>query len=347
MSDAASNAPVNSRPWWNDHFAHHWERDQQPAAIIEHDEEQRKWDSLCGSSPLQVMSGSMQGSCQELADRIEELLPTGSSVLEAGCGAGYQSVVLAQRSKLHMTLMDFAPAALQHARHSFEQRGLSGEFLCEDVFFPGKEGYDLVFNAGALEHYTFAEQVAFLRGMASRSRKYVLALVPNRQCFWYWIWRLQVAANGAWPYGNETPLADLSAVFAAAGLTFVGQWYGGDGWTEDFIRGLSGLDRQLSERILVVHRSPIVPKQQKSYLVAALGCKGAIPHVPACWQTTDQPETRTDSEAHGRDLRRTGGSGGLRAPSTPTAGPPLRTGDPPPATIRRGACATGFDRAGN
>ena len=34
--------------------------------------------------------------------------------------------------------------------------------------------YDLVFNAGVLEHYTHDDQVAFLRGMASRSRRYVL-----------------------------------------------------------------------------------------------------------------------------------------------------------------------------
>ncbi len=259
-------------------------------------QEQEKWDSFYSLLPVQPMNASVQKFGEELAETIEELLPAGSSVLEAGCGGGSQSMILAERNKLRVTLMDFAPAAVQFAQWAFEQRGLSAAFLCEDVFVPGQAEHDLVFNAGVLDHYSFDKQVAFLRGMASRSRKYVLALVPNRHCYWYWIWRIQAAANGAWPYGKEVPMADLSGVFTAAGLNFVGQCFCGSSWSEDFIRNLPGIDKQLCEQILTVHRSPIIPEREKGYLVAALGCKGESPSLPQCWCKPSQPDSPTHAE---------------------------------------------------
>ena len=171
--------------------------------------------------------------------------------------------------------MDFSQGALAYARRLFEREKLAAEFICEDVFTLGKPDFDLVFNAGVLEHYTFEEQVGFLRGMASRSRKYVLALVPNRLCYWYWLWRIQKSAAGEWPYGKEVPLADLSSAFNAAGLHFVGQTFIGQTWTEGFITNLSGLDRATRDQILQIHRSPLISDSQKAYLVAALGSVSA------------------------------------------------------------------------
>src|SRR5262249_3523816 len=117
-----------------------------------------------------------------------------------------------------------------------------------------------------------------LKGMASRSRRYVLALVPNRQCYWYWIWRIRASLKGQWPFGKEVPLLDLSAAFKGAGLHFIGQTFLGDEWTENFIESVGGLGseaRELSnglcKELIEIHRSPLIPRSQKSYLVAALG----------------------------------------------------------------------------
>ena len=43
------------------------------------------------------------------------------------------------------------------------------------------------------------------RGMGSRSKKYVICLAPNRNCYWYWISRVRSAAEGQWPFGKESP----------------------------------------------------------------------------------------------------------------------------------------------
>ena len=259
--------------------------------------ERQKWDDYYAMLSPQEMDNSVRRFGEELAAELYELLPEGSSVLEAGCGAGWQSMILAESKRLRVTLMDFAPAAVRFARQSFQERGLSAEFLCEDVFASGKEEHDLVFNAGVLEHYTFDEQVAFLRGMASRSRKYVLALVPNRHCYWYWIWRIYNVGQADWPYGKEAPMGDLSAAFEAAGLTFLGEWFGGGAWSEDFIARLPGLSEELREYVLAVHRSGVIPLREQGYLLAALGCKGEAPSVPVRWCKPAQPESFAANES--------------------------------------------------
>ncbi len=248
--------------------------------------ERQKWDNYYATLPMLEIDDATQDFGDDLAERIGELLPRGGKVLEAGCGAGWQSLALAQKGRFQLTLMDFSSEALGYAERIFTQHQLSAEFVDGDVFSCGKPEYDLVFNAGVLEHYTFDQQAAFLRGMASRSTKYVLALVPNRMCYWYWLWRMQRSARGGWPFGKEMPMTDMSAAFEAAGLRFLGHWFGGATWSEFFIKDLEGLDDRLRDEIMAVHRSSVVPEKQRAYLVAALGCKENVASVPSCWDTS-------------------------------------------------------------
>jgi glycosyltransferase involved in cell wall biosynthesis/SAM-dependent methyltransferase len=251
-------------------------------------DERQKWDDYYASMPLQKIDDMTQCFGRDLGEKIRELLPLDGTVLEAGCGAGWQSLVLAQESKLRLTLMDFSPKALGYAERLFAMHNQSANFVCQDVFAPGEAEYDMVFNAGVLEHYTLEEQVAFLRGMASRSRKYVLALVPNRMCYWYWVWRFHRSCRGEWPFGKEMPMSNLCEAFETAGLNFLGHWHAGGKWSEFFITDLKGIDDRLREEILTVHRSLVIPEKERSYLVAALGCKGEAPSVPACWEKSPE-----------------------------------------------------------
>lgn len=247
------------------------------------DEERRKWDDFYGSLKPSEIDEATLAFCEGLADQIDQLLPAGGSVLEAGCGGGWQSLILAREGKHRVTLMDFSREALRYAARSFEENHLSADFVCQDVFAEGKPEFDLVFNAGVLEHYTLDQQAAFLRGMASRSRQFVLAIVPNRMCYWYWLWRLHHSGHGRWAFGKESPLDDLAPAFEKAGLRFLGQSYGGFQWADSFIESLEGIDAGLRDEILAVHRSPVIPQSQRAYLVAALGCKDATTLAPTGW----------------------------------------------------------------
>jgi GT2 family glycosyltransferase/glycosyltransferase involved in cell wall biosynthesis len=236
-----------------------------------HDFERKKWedyyDSLASIDPEKPVE--LFG--EELAERIGDLLPAGSEVLEAGCGAGWQSLSLSRIGKFRLTLSDFSESALHTAQEIFEKEQATANFVRENVFDPGKADFDLVFNVGALEHYEYGEQVRFLRGLASRSRKYVLVVVPNELCYWYWISRIHNASEGNWPFGREVPLADLSGLFEASGLHFYGQRFMARPWTEFFISNLTGIEDGLRARLRRIHGSDFIPDAQASYLVAGLG----------------------------------------------------------------------------
>ena len=235
-------------------------------------EELEKWNRYYASIPLEGAEDEPSRLFhEELVGLVQELLPDGGRILEAGCGAGRHSLALARLGRYDVSLLDFSPEALRHARGLFEREGLSAHFLESPAHEPGEAEYDLVFNAGVLEHHDLEGQAAILKGMASRSRRFVLALVPNRLCYWYWLWRVHLASRGAWPYGYEAPLADLTQSFDAAGLRTLGQRFMGASWTESLISGIAGLDDSLRNEFLAIHRSPRIPPDQRSYLLAALG----------------------------------------------------------------------------
>lgn len=254
--------------------------------------EKAKWDAHYATLPLPSAREVSEMSTAGLPEIVSELLPKGGSILDAGCGGGWQSLALAQMGKYRMTLMDFSEQALGHARRLFDREHLLAKFVNEDISKPGGAQYDLVFNVGALEHYARDEQVRLLRMIASRSRNYVLVLVPNRLCYWYWIWRITKSAEGKWPYGKESAAADLRKVLESAGLRFLGQTYLGANWTEYFIRELIGANEALLDATLKIHRSPVVPEFEKSYLVGALASvKKTQMKAPPRWKrSTGRPD---------------------------------------------------------
>lgn len=82
--------------------------------------------------------------------------PAGSTVLEAACGVGAQTVALAQRSPgAHFTCVDISAHSLAEARHRAVQAGLGNvEFRHADLFaLPFEaESFDHVFVCFVLEH---------------------------------------------------------------------------------------------------------------------------------------------------------------------------------------------------
>jgi GT2 family glycosyltransferase/2-polyprenyl-3-methyl-5-hydroxy-6-metoxy-1,4-benzoquinol methylase len=263
-------------------------------------QEKAKWDAIYADMPLIDVSHDnvVTAFNEELLDLLTPLLDRGSKVLEAGCGGGAQSLTLAQRGGYEVSLLDFSPNALDYARRLFAQHGQRVRTIEADAFASGPSEYDLVFNAGVLEHYSFDEQVRFLKGMASRSQRYVMVLIPNRACYWYWIWRLQKASSGQWPYGQEVPLVDMQVVFEAAGLSYLGQSFVGRRWSQSFVEGLDGLSDELRALILQAQRSSVLPSPTESYLVAALGTVILQENVPQAsgWSRPGVTELRVEAD---------------------------------------------------
>lgn len=96
------------------------------------------------------------------ANTLAELLhhdtfyPAGSTVLEAGCGIGAQTIILAQKSPdAHFTSIDISPVSIETARASIEKRGLTNvTFRVADIFSLPFEpnSFDHIFVCFVLEH---------------------------------------------------------------------------------------------------------------------------------------------------------------------------------------------------
>ena len=146
--------------------------------------------------------------------------------------------------------MDFSEKALNTAAGVFAREKLNGKFLKGDIRDPGPADFDLVFNAGVLERYTADEQSALLRAMASRSRRYVLALVPNAQCYWYWLSRTQRTSSGDSAAGKGSSANRFSGPVPVGWSSVLRTGLSGREIESDSaIQSLPGMDGELRARI--------------------------------------------------------------------------------------------------
>ena len=123
---------------------------------------------LCQKNPLPengYVHGYSARESERLADQAQtltELLhhdthyPAGSRVLEAGCGIGAQTVILAQNSPdALITSVDISEDSLRRAEEKIRQEGITNvTFRQGDIFhLPfGPESFDHIFVCFVLEH---------------------------------------------------------------------------------------------------------------------------------------------------------------------------------------------------
>jgi SAM-dependent methyltransferase len=121
--------------------------------------------------------GGREGArLQDQAGALVELLhadtayPAGSTVLEAGCGVGAQTVTLAQRSPgARLTSIDISAASVAEAQRAVERAGLTNVVLQQANIFAlpfAPASFDHVFVCFVLEHLTRpVEALTSLKGL--------------------------------------------------------------------------------------------------------------------------------------------------------------------------------------
>lgn len=136
------------------------------------------------------------------------------SAVELGAGGGDLSILLAQAGH-KVTLVDFSPEALGHARQRFESLGLEAQFIQADVFefmqtHAGR--FDLSGSLGVAEHFSGQKRNDIIGAHQSVLRVGGTAFisVPNARCLPYRLWKLYLEARGCWPYGYEAPFSPRS-----------------------------------------------------------------------------------------------------------------------------------------
>lgn len=111
-------------------------------------------------------------------------VPSGSTVLDAGCGDGFLGGRLIHERNCQVTGMDVSEVALERARG----RGLMVARGSLDQVLPFADGaFDYVIASEAIEHIAHSEDA--VRELHRVARKAVLISVPN-SAFWRYRWQL-------------------------------------------------------------------------------------------------------------------------------------------------------------
>lgn len=133
-------------------------------------------------------------------------------MLEAGSGRGMISALLAERG-YDVTLLDTSIEALEISREVFRIRHCGFRAIQGSMFaVPVPDGFfDVIWNAGVLEHFHFHEQVEALRELvrALRPGGLLITLNPSARGWVYRAGKAVAELRGTWAVGQEFPVRTL------------------------------------------------------------------------------------------------------------------------------------------
>ncbi|WP_060674933.1 class I SAM-dependent methyltransferase [Rossellomorea vietnamensis] len=148
--------------------------------------------------------------------RVENL-----KILEAGAGTGTSSLQLAKLGA-HVTLVDYSMVAIEKMKKMYNRNQIEADFICGDIreIDRASDSYDIVFNSGVLEHFSYSKQVNILKEMTRicKTNGLILTMNPNAKCLLYRIWKQTLESQDQWIYGEEYPVVSLDNQFRDAGL---------------------------------------------------------------------------------------------------------------------------------
>lgn len=151
----------------------------------------------------------------------------GKRILEAGCGRGIISVETAALGA-EVYLLDIAADALEIAKNCFASKNQPAVFIHGDIVsLPFEESsFDVVWNAGVLEHFEGGLRQKAIDGMARilKPGGIFISFNPHERALFYNIGKKAAEKKGIWPYGPEFPVESLKEGCEAAGLAVIKEY---------------------------------------------------------------------------------------------------------------------------
>ena len=159
-------------------------------------EEDSDWDAFWQRRRKRLLgrildAGRRRFVTRALADYLERNTEKGVLV-EAGCGSGEVSLLLASRRGDRLVLVDRSSEALALAGRMALEYGVKADLLpCDILELPERltrEGDATVFNVGVVEH--FADPGEPMRAMVRAGTRPSIAVIPERSVFWLTFFRI-------------------------------------------------------------------------------------------------------------------------------------------------------------
>lgn len=133
-------------------------------------------------------------------------------VLEAGSGTGRISLKLAKMGA-QVALLDNSQNAVDFSRRLFSKEGISADIIKADIHkMPYPDGaFDVVWNAGVIEHFTGREQADVLFEMARVCKKggRIITINPYAKCGVHALGVSIMKRLGIYPFGKEVPITTI------------------------------------------------------------------------------------------------------------------------------------------
>lgn len=135
------------------------------------------------------------------------------SVVELGCGTGFNSIIMAMKGA-HVTFLDQSRQALNFVKKNLDKLSLDAEFVQKNIFDFNGGDFDLCHSEGVIEHYLDGKRQEIVDIHANSIKKggRVLIIVPNRKNIFYRIGKFLAESTNTWIYGGEYPYSEAELV---------------------------------------------------------------------------------------------------------------------------------------
>ena len=146
------------------------------------------------------------------------------SFLEVGCGSAFMSHKFAENGA-KISLLDISKNVLRKAKTFFKNNGVKVyNTYCNSALDikENKKKFDVVWNAGVIEHFYEKDQLKMINEMyrVTNKKGYLIIQVPNSNCIPYQIWQYFLKITGNLPYGYQKDISPskLKNLFRKAGI---------------------------------------------------------------------------------------------------------------------------------
>ncbi len=170
-----------------------------------HSRKVTEWDTLS-----QSIYSTLLMECDAISEK---------QLMEAGCGTARINVRLAKNAR-SVTCLDISPEALEIAKGMLKDASNVHFELSSILSISKTKNYDIVWNAGVLEHFNPADQEKALNEFLSilNPDGKVIIFTPFSRCVLYRFAKFLLEKTGIWPYGREIPISSLEPVIPKNGV---------------------------------------------------------------------------------------------------------------------------------